>query len=426
MKVNVALLLITTFVSALFGGKVFFAPTSDAAPTAPAAMAATDVFVIDHDGDPVEKAIITTSAEDANGVSTTVQTLTTNSEGKVRPHFPKSTASNGTTYAIHATLPDDFNSRMDTDEGVGHAPCTGDQMLCITVVVRATDVSLVGSQAPASKLQFDVDATKPQPRADIHTKDSSGNVVKGGVVMVLDADDNEVWSGPNPDGTTLSKLLKKGEYRVAWKTLPKNHKASPSQDDRLQTVKEKKVFELFADPIAQAPEDTSSMAVTEDIEYSAGPTEIEAAPEEEAATVAERVATPTTPDEPAADPVFEEIEVVEAPAAVEEVPAPVEEIEVVEVPAPVEEIEVVEAPAPVEEIEVVEAPAPAEEVPAPVEEAPAPAADEPVDAGTADCFMYLEMYPELTEIDPGLPSYCEFDNAAARALISELLIELGL
>jgi len=414
MKVNVALLLITTFVSALFGGKVFFAPTSDVAPTAPAAMAATDVFVIDHDGDPVEKATITTSAMDVNGVRTTVQTLTTNTEGKARPHFPKSTAPNGTAYAIHATLPDDFNSRMDSDEGVGHAPCTGDQMLCITVVVRAADVSLVGSLAPASKLQFDVDATKPQPRADIHTKDSSGNVVTGGVVMVLDANDKEVWSGPNPDGTTLSKLLGKGEYRVAWKTLPKNHKASPNQDDRLQTVKEKKVFELFADPIAQAPQDTSSMAVTEDIGYSAGPAEIEAAPEEEAATVAEWVATPTTPDEPAADPVFEEIEVVEAPAPVEEVPAPVEEIEVVEAPAPVEEIEVVEAPAPVQDI------------PAPVEEAPAPVAEEPVDAGTADCFMYLEMYPELTEIDPGLPSYCDIDNAAARALISELLIELGL
>ena len=374
MKVNVALLLITTFVTALFGGKVFFAPTSDTAPTAPAAMAATDVFVIDHDGDPVEKATITTSTTDANGVSTPVQTLTTNTEGKARPHFPQSTNSNGTTYAIHATLPADFTSRMDSDEGVGHSPCTGDQMLCITVVVRATDVSLVGSQAPASKLQFDVDATKPQPRADIHTKDSSGNVVKGGVVMVLDADDKEVWSGPNADGTTPSKLLAKGEYRVAWKTLPDKYEASPKQDDRLQTVKEKKIFELFADLIAQAPQDTSSMAVTEDIEHSASPAQIEAAPEEEAATVTEWVATPATPDEPAptpaADPAFEEIEVVEAPA-------------------PVEEIEV-------------------------------------VDTGTADCFMYLEMYPELTEIDPGLPSYCEIDSAAARALISELLIELGL
>jgi len=91
----------------------------------------------------------------------------------------------------------------------------------------------------------------------------------------------------------------------------------------------------------------------------------------------EAPAAEPVPEEKPAEPVVEEIVVVEVPAPVEpivEAPAPVEEV--VEAPAPVEEV--VEAPAPVEEV--VEVPAPVEavvEAPAPVEvivvESPAPA-----------------------------------------------------
>ena len=40
--------------------------------------------------------------------------------------------------------------------------------------------------------------------------------------------------------------------------------------------------------------------------------------------------------------------------------------------------------------------------------------------------MYLEMYPELLEIDPGLAALCDADVNAARSLISALLAELDL
>lgn len=55
-----------------------------------------------------------------------------------------------------------------------------------------------------------------------------------------------------------------------------------------------------------------------------------------------------------------------------------------------------------------------------------PTADPSVDEAIADCFMYLEMYPELLEIDPGLAALCDADVNAARSLISALLAELDL
>ena len=145
---------------------MLFAPTGDAAPTAPAALAATDVFVIDYEGEPVEKATITTSATDANGTRTTVQTLTTNAEGKARPHFSKSTDANGTTYAIHATLPADFTSRMDTGEGVGHAPVA-------VVCVRYTTLERVGRHR-----------TRVQPKTLSIRKLNPSNVCFGGFFAI--------------------------------------------------------------------------------------------------------------------------------------------------------------------------------------------------------------------------------------------------
>lgn len=47
-------------------------------------------------------------------------------------------------------------------------------------------------------------------------------------------------------------------------------------------------------------------------------------------------------------------------------------------------------------------------------------------AAKADCFMYLELYPELLEIDPGLAALCKTDPAGAQRAISALLEELGL
>jgi hypothetical protein len=44
----------------------------------------------------------------------------------------------------------------------------------------------------------------------------------------------------------------------------------------------------------------------------------------------------------------------------------------------------------------------------------------------ADCFMYLEMYPQLAEADPGLPAYCEVNPSGARGIISSLFDELGI
>ncbi|MFT7647254.1 MAG: hypothetical protein ACI8Y4_002000 [Candidatus Poriferisodalaceae bacterium] len=65
--------------------------------------------------------------------------------------------------------------------------------------------------------------------------------------------------------------------------------------------------------------------------------------------------------------------------------------------------------------------APAEEAPA--EEAPG---DSEEDELRSDCFMYLEMYPELIELDPYLSTYCDSNPADARSIISGLLSELGL
>jgi len=54
-----------------------------------------------------------------------------------------------------------------------------------------------------------------------------------------------------------------------------------------------------------------------------------------------------------------------------------------------------------------------------------PVTDPPVtDPDVADCFMYLEMYPELVELDPQLPSLCEANVDAARSIISGLLDDL--
>jgi hypothetical protein len=44
----------------------------------------------------------------------------------------------------------------------------------------------------------------------------------------------------------------------------------------------------------------------------------------------------------------------------------------------------------------------------------------------ADCFMYLEMYPQLAEADPGLPAYCEVNPSGARGIIRSLFDELGI
>jgi hypothetical protein len=39
--------------------------------------------------------------------------------------------------------------------------------------------------------------------------------------------------------------------------------------------------------------------------------------------------------------------------------------------------------------------------------------------------MYLEMYPQLTEMDPSLWSSCDSNPAAARGIISALLADIG-
>lgn len=52
-----------------------------------------------------------------------------------------------------------------------------------------------------------------------------------------------------------------------------------------------------------------------------------------------------------------------------------------------------------------------------------PAADQ-LEALIADCHMYLEMYPELSELNPELPILCESDPVSARNIISGLLTEL--
>jgi len=44
----------------------------------------------------------------------------------------------------------------------------------------------------------------------------------------------------------------------------------------------------------------------------------------------------------------------------------------------------------------------------------------------ADCFMYLEMYPQLLELDPLLSTACTENVDFARSVISGLLDELGL
>jgi hypothetical protein len=54
---------------------------------------------------------------------------------------------------------------------------------------------------------------------------------------------------------------------------------------------------------------------------------------------------------------------------------------------------------------------------------PEPRTDE-LDAARADCFMYLEDYPELVEMDTGLSELCELDPIQARSIIGPMLSEL--
>ncbi len=448
MKIKVALI---TIAAAVTVGGIFFAPKGQATP--PAGTAATNVVVVDHEGDLVKGATITIT--DANGKE--LSRAETTDEGTVRPHFN----SDGT-YSIKASLPKDFSPKNDTDGPVKNAPCKSDLLLCITVDVKGTDVRLKNAQLGLQQYDFTVTDETPEPRIEVRIidVDNQEDLVVGGTLSITEGNDaaKVVYSEPNKSGKHTTGQLTAGNFIIRWSPSGTHGLAPGQTNPQMVQVGKKTLVTIFAKQVnvssgseIQPPErQTGATFRVRDIDtdqpvaggsvklsyidQSGTYKQIESANKGESIYIEygslivhlsevpkdyELVSKVTvhTYDAGTTGDVFtvhvRKIEKVVPPTTT--VPPIVE---------PEEESTEGQRVGPAEP-ELVEEPG-AEE--APVEEAPAEdiSVDQHLADKIADCFMYLEMYPQLLELDPLLSTACTENVDFARSVISELLDELGL
>jgi hypothetical protein len=442
MKIKIALI---TVAAAIIISGIWFAPKGQSA--SPVGTAATNVVVVDHEGDKVKGATITIT----DGKGAPLSNATTTDEGTVRPHFPADGV-----YSIRAALPKDFVPKDDTDGPVSNAPCSGDLLLCITVNVKGTDVRLVGAQLGLNKYQFTVTDEKPEPRIEVRIidVDNTNTYVDGGTLSISEAGDptKVAYSEPNKSGLHTTNQLTAGNFLVRWSPSGTHGLAPGQTNPQVVQVGQKVIVVILAKQVnvstgseIQPPErqtggsfrvrdvDTKQLvnggtvtksfidqtgtykqtvfANTGDnifIEFGSLIIHLSALPENY--ELVSKVTVHTYAAGTTSDVFYVDVREIKQAPPTTTLPPIVEPEE-----EPAEEIRIGPAEPQLEE--------------APVEEE-VPAEDVAVDPALAeqiaDCFMYLEMYPQLQELDPMLPATCESNVAFARGVISNLLTELGL
>jgi len=443
MKIKLAL--IATAAAAIIGG-IFFAPNGDT--TAAGVTAATDVVVIDHEGDLVKGASI--AITDAEGKE--ISSVETTDEGTVRPHF----TTDGT-YSIRASLPKDYVPLKDTDGPVGHAPCSGDLLLCITIEVAGNEVRLPGAQVGLDRLDFTVTDEKPEPRIEIRIVDidDPAKYVTGGTLSITEGNDaaKVVYSEANKSGLHNTDQLTAGNFLIRWSPSG-THGLAPGQTNPFVIrVEQKEIVTILATQVnvsagseIQPPEkQTGGIFRVRDVDTNqlvAGGS-VTLSYVDQSGTY-QQVESPNSGESlflefgslivhlsgvPEGYEVVSKVTVHTYDAGTTSGVFTVQVRELKKTPPPTTTLPPIVEPEdePTEENRV----GPAE--PEPVEEPPAeeaPAEDISVDPELADkiadCFMYLEMYPQLLELDPLLSTACTENVDFARSVISGLLDELGL
>ncbi len=460
MKTALATMIILgTLASSIVAGALFFSPNADlAGPTAPGVPGSVTVVVTDDEGDPVEKAKVSVK-DDAN--NRTGKTETTDATGKALVHLP----TDGW-YSIHTELPSDYSPRTDIDKEQPGL-CQGeDHRLCITVQLKGAEVTLEGDKTPRTELTVEANDLTPEPRVSLSTFDSSTDKdLAGGRVIITRLSDNKVIYTEDHKAAKEVIQVASDSYSVAWipptthhhhndtHTLtlvvdklvpvrmgahPKKTAAVPTPTTGIQLPTRSIANVTVTDVDTGAGFDggtlhvtfdgprggslrltyptkggaaTVSLATGFDLDYvapsgyqvvGAGSATVANGKQQAVQFSVKKKAQGKVAEEPIGEP--EEDREQEANET---------RVDNGFIPIPVEEVETEEAPK--------EEPA---ETP---EEAPASEdiSTEPSTAELeADCFMYLEMYPELVELDAYLPTYCGQNPADALRIIGELLDDL--
>ena len=443
MKIKLAL--IATAAAVIIGG-IFFAPNGDA--TAAVGTAATDVVVIDHEGDLVKGATI--AITDAEGKE--ISSVETTDEGTVRPHF--TTAG---TYSIRATLPEDYVPLKDTDGPVGNAPCSGNLLLCITVNVTGNEVRLPGAQIGLNRFDFTVTDEKPEPRIEVRIVDVDNPeiYVTGGTLSITEGNDaaKVVYSEANKSGVHNTDQLTAGNFLIRWSPSGTHGLAPGQTNPHVIRVEQKKIVTILAKQVnvstgseIQPPEkqtggifrvrdvDTNQLvaggSVTRSyVDQTGTYQQIESPNSGESLFLEYGSIIVHLSGVPEGYEVVSKVTVHTYDAGTTSGVFTVQVREIKKTPPPTTTLPPIVEPEdePTEENRV-GPPDPVLEEEPPAEETPAEdiSVDQAHAAEVADCFMYLEMYPELLELDPLLSTACTENVDFARSVISGLLDELGI
>lgn len=464
---KLAALATVMIVAMVFGGRILFAPTG-AAPgdDAPNGQAHVTMHVDDHEDDPITGHTVVSYDAQANRI----ESLTTDAGGNAQFTFTKPG-----TYAIRTEVPAGYTEKQDGDSaGTGICPADASQR-CVTVVAfidgqGALQMAYHSTVNPITGSYIRFQDSSPEPRLTVTTVDENGDTVTGNTMTITCTPRVPGVQAPRPtvennqDGTVVTGEIPWSDCSIDW-TPPAGYVLeSPHLHPFQVEVKEKTPYVIKVKAQTAQTEETSGVAVpqqnslrvsvaTEDgtlVDF--GSYEVTFVDATGATDVGDFYNTGVKLDFDR--PGLITIRLFDLPSDYELVPG---ESDIVQTPsisawehqfvvrkkAPAESGSYVEPEqeewqsVPVQPVDppaedpVDEAPAapPAEDpVEPPVDEPPVdeqpeqpPVEEEPAGATAeeiADCFMYLEMYPELMEEHPNLSVLCETDTAAARSIIS--------
>ena len=428
-------------VAMAFGGRILFAPTG-AAPgdDAPNGQAHVTMHVDDHEDDPIAGHAVVSYDAQANRV----ESITTDAGGNARFTFTKPG-----TYAIRTEVPAGYTEQQDGDSaGTGICPADASQR-CVTVVAfvdgqGALQMAYHSSVNPITSSYIRFQDSSPEPRLTVTTVDENGDTVTGNTMTITCTPKVAGVQAPRPtvennqDGTVVTGVIPWSDCSIDW-TPPAGYVLeSPHLHPFRVEVKQKTPYVIKVKAQSAQTEETSGVAVpqqnnlrvsvaTEDgtlVDF--GSYEVSFVDADGRTDVGDYYNTGVKLDFDR--PGLITIRIFDLPSDYELAPGQTDAVRTPSINTWEHQFVVRKKTAPADSGSSVEPEqeewqsVPVQPVDPPADESPAaPPVEEPAGATAeeiADCFMYLEMYPELMEEHPNLSALCETDTAAARSIIS--------